>query len=212
MATPKQIKAAKKISENIGKDKPAPMGKVLQEAGYSPSTSESPKLVTESKGFQELMEDMLPDEDVLAAHQQLLQSTRIEHMVFPIYRDPEADIPEEGDLTEEQERRLNNPVTEGQSLSDKDIEDMLAEVNCKVRKIVHGETARHVYFWSPDATARKNAIELAYKIKGRITNKVALEGNLRTSPFGDLSAEELRALANPKPASKAKKVSSNGKK
>lgn len=204
MATPKQIKAAKKMSENVGKDKPEPMGKVLREAGYAQSTSENPDHVTKSKGFTELMEEYLPDDDVLDAHQQLLKSTRIEHMVFPLYRNPEADIPEEGDLTEEQEEKLKHAASAGESLSDKDIEDMLAEVNCKVRKIVHGETARHVYFWSPDANARKNAIELAYKIKGRITNKVQLDGNLRTSPFGELSADELRNLANPKPAKKAK--------
>lgn len=126
MATPKQIKAAKKISENIRNDKPKPMGEVLQDAGYAESTSKRPSQVTTSKGFTELLEEMLPDEDVLEAHQQLLQSTRIDHMVFPVYRDPEADIPEEGDLSEEQEKRLNNPVSGGESLSDKDIEDMMA--------------------------------------------------------------------------------------
>lgn len=218
MPTQKQIRAAKKVSENIRTKTPKTMGEILLEAGYAESTSQNPDQVTESKGFNELMEELLPDQDVLEAHQQLLQSTRIEHMVFPLYKDPEADIPEEGDLTKEQEEKLKHAASAGETLSDKDIETMLAEVNCKVRKIVHGETARHVYFWSPDATARKNAIELAYKIKGRITNKVQLDGNLRTSPFGELSAEELRNLANPKPAAKkptnkpAKKGGGNGKK
>ena len=202
MATPKQIKAAKKMSENVRKQKPEPVGKVLKKAGYSETSSKKPKRIVQSKGFTELMEEMLPDEEVLAAHQQLLNTTKIEHMVFPLYKDPEADIPEEGDIPEELEPQAHggallrrHAVTEGSSLSDADIEDMLAEVNCKVRKIVHGETARHVYFWSADATARKNAIELAYKIKGRITNKVSLNGNITTSPFRELTAEELRALA-----------------
>jgi hypothetical protein len=202
MATPKQAKAAKKMSENVRKKRPQPVGKVLKDAGYSKSSSEKPKRIITSKGFTELMEELLPDEDVLQAHQDLLNSTRIEHMVFPLCKDPEADIPEEGDIPEELEPQAHggalkrrHAVTEGASLSDRDIEDMLAEVNCKVRKIVHGETARHVYFWSPDATARKNAIELAYKIKGRITNKVQLDGNLKTNPFGELSPDELRKLA-----------------
>lgn len=194
MATPKQIKASKKISENIRNPKPKPLGKVLKEAGYAESTSKRPSQVVESKGFTELMEEMLPDDEVLAVHQQLLQSTRIEHMVFPLYTGAEEDIPEEGDIPEELEAKLHQ-VSEGATLTDKDIEDMLAEVNCKVRKIVHGDTARHVYFWSPDAGARKAAVELAYKIKGRITNKVQLDGNLKTSPFGELTPDELRALA-----------------
>lgn len=201
MATARQRKAAQKILENLGLDKPRPVGEILREIGYSNATSQTPTLVTESKGFKELIDQYLPDEDVLSAHKSLLNSTRIEHMVFPVYKDPDAGVPEEGDIPEELEPqphggalKRRHAVTEGASLSDSEIEDMLDEVNCKVRKIVHGETARHVYYWAPDSLARKAAIDMAYKIKGRITNKVEVDDK-RTNPFAELTTEELRKLA-----------------
>ncbi len=183
MPTPKQIKAAKKISENLASSKPKSTGEVLREAGYSQSVSETPSLVTETKGFQELLEEYMPDEMLMEVHQGLLKTTKIEHMVFPTGYKLTADKPE-GD--------------EGKTLSDEEIIDMLADIGCECRKIVHGETARHVYYWSPDANARKSAVELAYKIKGRITNTVKHEGEIRTNPFGALSTEELRKLTEGK--------------
>ena len=49
MATEKQKEAVKDLSENIGK----PIGKIMRDSGYSVSTSETPKRLTESKGFKE---------------------------------------------------------------------------------------------------------------------------------------------------------------
>lgn len=54
--TPKQKKAAELISENVRKDKPAPIGQILKQAGYSESISEKPALVTRSQGFRDLLE------------------------------------------------------------------------------------------------------------------------------------------------------------
>jgi hypothetical protein len=57
MATPRQAKAVKLVSENIGRDKPEPIGKILRKAGYSNTVSLTPELVTKSKGFIELLEE-----------------------------------------------------------------------------------------------------------------------------------------------------------
>ena len=167
MPTQRQIKAAKKVSENLRKKKPKSIGKVLREVGYSESVSNAPQQVTGSKGFQQLMEEMLPDDQVLEAHQQLLRSTRVEHMVFPL------------------------------CVSDDEIKELIKSVNCEVRKIKHGETAIHCWYWSPDNKARKDAIDLAYKIKGRITNKVKIEDE-RENPYKNLTEGELRKLAGDK--------------
>ena len=48
MATQKQKNSVKDISENLGK----PIGKIMRENGYSITTSETPQLLTESKGFK----------------------------------------------------------------------------------------------------------------------------------------------------------------
>jgi len=54
MSTLKQKKTIQKLSENIRK----PLGQAMREAGYSLSTSKSPQLLTKSKGFQELCEEV----------------------------------------------------------------------------------------------------------------------------------------------------------
>jgi hypothetical protein len=50
--TNKQKALIKKISENVG----MPMGQAMREVGYSKSTALSPERVTDTKGWQELME------------------------------------------------------------------------------------------------------------------------------------------------------------
>lgn len=66
MATQRQIKAVAKISENLRKDKPEPIGKILKDVGYSDSVSESPTFVTRSQGFIELLEKAGVTDDKLA--------------------------------------------------------------------------------------------------------------------------------------------------
>lgn len=193
MATDKQKLAAQKMAENVRNGNPKTKGEILKESGYTESVSESPTKVTNAKGFQELMEEYLPDDEVMRVHQELLTSTRIDHMVFPLGSKHKEEIPLEGDIPEGLEEKLKD--SQSKNLSDDEIREMIAEIGCKVRRIVHGETARHVYFWSPDANTRKAAVELAYKIKGRITNKVQFNGELRVNPYKDLTTEELRKLA-----------------
>lgn len=112
--------------------------------------------------------DSLLDEDLIRKHKELLNSTRIDHMVFPLGPKGEDDDLFSGgrpdkDTTPETDGNLKAERT---TLTDKEIIEMLAEVNCKVRRIVHGESARHVYFWAADNMARDKALDKAYKLKG----------------------------------------------
>lgn len=134
----------------------------MREAGYKPATAKNPKNLTESDVWKRMITQYLPDKDLLSNHKKLLNSHHMEHMVFPLGPAEESD-----DGMDEEDM----PAYEKQehtSLTDKEITEMLAEVNCVVRRIVHGQTMRHVYFWSPDNKARKDGLDLAYKIKGRI--------------------------------------------
>ncbi len=112
------------------------VSKAMREVGYKEKTAKNPKNLTESKGWKELMDDFLPDELLSEKHRELLKATRIEHMIFPT------------------------------KVKDDEIKKLLESVNCKVRKIMHGDTATHVWFWSADNKARKDALDLAYKLKG----------------------------------------------
>lgn len=137
MATPKQEAAVKKSLENIGSGKPKSVGEILREVGYSPAIAKNPQIITRSKGWKELTEQYLNDNDLTKAHNELLNSRRIDHMVFPLI------------------------------ISDEEITELLLSVNCTPRKFMHSETATHVWFWSPDNKAKKDALDMAYKIKGK---------------------------------------------
>lgn len=123
------------------------VSKAMREAGYSPETAKNPKKLTKSKGWDALMEQYLDDKTLATVHKSLLTAHQLEHMVFPL------------------------------SQTDKDIKELLESTGCKVRKIQHSETMTHCWFWSPNTKAQKDAVELAYKLKGRLTQKVKLTGD-----------------------------------
>ena len=72
MPTQKAKGTAKTIDEKVG----IPIGQAMRENGYSVSTSESPKKLTETKGWQELMDQQLPDKDLVGVHKQGLEATK----------------------------------------------------------------------------------------------------------------------------------------
>lgn len=79
MATYKQKLAAQKLVENGGN-----IGKAMVEAGYSKATAKTPKKLTESLGWKELMKQQsIPDEELLKRHRELLDAVTMCHMTFP---------------------------------------------------------------------------------------------------------------------------------
>ncbi len=73
MPTVKQKRAAKIKLEHPE----MPMGRVMVEAGYSKTSSISPKKLTERDGWAELMEKYLPDEHLGEKHREFLDSSRV---------------------------------------------------------------------------------------------------------------------------------------
>lgn len=52
------------------------ISEAMKEVGYSLATAKNPKNLTESKGWGELMDKYLPDDEVLAEHQKGLHATK----------------------------------------------------------------------------------------------------------------------------------------
>lgn len=65
MATQKQRDAVDKLVENRG----ASVSGVMREVGYDDTTAKNPKNLTDSKGFQELMDEYLPETLLITALQ-----------------------------------------------------------------------------------------------------------------------------------------------
>jgi len=158
MATIKQKKACERVVENGGN-----VSKSMKEAGYSKNTAKNPKKLTDSDGWQELMDKYLPDNDLAIRHKELLNATRLEHMVFP------------------------------KSVKDKEIKSLLESVNCNVRKIQHGDQANHAWFWAKDNIALKSALDLAYKLKGKYSaEKIKIIDDNDEKTDEELNREEER--------------------
>lgn len=166
---PKMVKAAKLMAENGSRPQPLPKAEIMKEAGYSTTIQRAPSKITDSPTFQELLEQYMPNDNLAQVHKRLLNTRKIEHMVFPLGPVDEDDENLSGSNPNAYNALdgLDHPV-ERTTLSDQEIKDMLAEVNCVVKRIVHGQTARHVYYWAHDAKAQSTALELAYKMKGLI--------------------------------------------
>lgn len=141
------------IQENPGK----PIGEAMREAGYATATSLKPSDLTDSKAWNDLLDEYLPRTALLGTHQGLLRASHLDHMTFPL---------------------------ETPALLDSHIVEMLAELNCKVRRVVHGETARHVYFWSPDNKARNDALEKGYKLRGDYAPEKHIHGHFSLLKLG----------------------------
>lgn len=177
----------------------------MLEAGYAPSVARhNPTVITEAKGFQELLAESMPQSDILDVHKSLLKSTKLDHMVFPLGPDGEDDVNFSGgvqvdeaddeDLEDDDEPDEMEDSVERTTLTDKEIISMLAEVNCTVRRIVHGRSARHVYFWSPDNRARKDGLDMAYKIMGKYAGDAAAAG-ARGNTYNFFYAPQVREVA-----------------
>lgn len=69
------IKQKALAKELLGNDSTT-MKDAMIAVGYSENTATHPSTVTESKGFQELMESYLPDTDMLTVHQEGLKAMK----------------------------------------------------------------------------------------------------------------------------------------
>lgn len=76
MATLKQKLALQKITENHGN-----VSRGMLEAGYSPNTAKKPSNLTQSKGWQELLQEYLPDKDLAKIHKEGLKAIKKEHKI-----------------------------------------------------------------------------------------------------------------------------------
>lgn len=134
------------------------VGKTMIEVGFSEAYAKNPHKIRSTKQFQKFAAGILTDEVLMQHHSALLNSYRIEHAVFPL------------------------------ALDDEEIKELLASVNCTVRKIRHSESQKHAWFWSPDNRARKDALDMAYKVRGRYA---AEKLDISKRPLEDLTDEEI---------------------
>ncbi|WIE74496.1 hypothetical protein [Curtobacterium sp. MCSS17_007] len=116
----------------------------MRRAGYSDATAKNPSNLTRTMEWKEAMEAFLPDIDLLAKHHELLNAQKLESAKFPIW------VPQER------------------------IREILLEAGCSPRNSetnpMTGVTV--VWYYAPNHDAQAKALLLAYKLKGKLTEKV----------------------------------------
>lgn len=132
MFDPRKLQLIKNV-ENI-KEFNGSMRRAIKHAGYSQSLADNPKVLTDRKWFKSVIPDY---EKTANAMHELMDSSRVEHAVFPLL------------------------------LSDLEIKELLEEVpGCQLKKIRHSETQTHAWYWVPDNRAKKDAIDIVLKVRG----------------------------------------------
>jgi len=69
---PRIKKVFEKSLENLGK----PLGQIMREEGYSDNTADNPKNVTESKSWELLMDEYIPESLVLKTHKEAFTANK----------------------------------------------------------------------------------------------------------------------------------------
>jgi hypothetical protein len=118
----------------------------------------------------------------------LTDAKRVEHLTFPPFNAAKAD---EHEAQDEAEGSDHSEQIRGEQMTDADIREFLESEGVSVKRIVHGDMARHVYCWRPDTIAQLDAIDKIINLFGLYAPK-KLEGNFKHR-VGVFSMKDLRA-------------------
>jgi hypothetical protein len=117
------------------------MGKAMLEAGYSKAMAKNPYKLIHSKGWLEVTESLISDEKLLKIHRELLNSTKA------------------------------NMFTFSAGVSDKEIYSIIESGSkSRVVSIRQVNDIKICLFTIPDHQIQLRAVELGYKIRGRLNN------------------------------------------
>ncbi len=131
----------------------------LREANYSEAVVRHPDRVFGSETVRQILRDKGLDEyPAVDQLKRRVHSKRLDHMAFPPFRIR---------TQEDEDKGINH----GEQLTDEDIRELLGEVGCVVRRIVHGEMAREVYFWTDNDMAQLKALDMVFKLGGSYAPK-----------------------------------------
>lgn len=135
--------------------------KAMIDAGYSHSYARSCTNMTETKNWIELTEKYLPDNLLATTHNDLMIAKKLEYTLF------DADV------------------------SIEEINEVILKMGCQVAKAIKGKYGTHCYYYAPDNRIRKDATDMAYKVKGKMAPE---KFEVEQTGLQSLSDEDLAAL------------------
>lgn len=163
--TIKQSTAINLLIGKRGKRQATSITDAMRRAGYSEATINSPGNLTKSKTFKELMEVYLPDDLLARTHNELIGSRVLQKVTF-------------------------RTKLKSDKLNDEDLIEVVESIpGCTALYIQPSADGygRTVHFSSPEGRIRKEALDMAYKLKGEYAaEKVEIQ-----DPLSSLSNKEL---------------------
>lgn len=73
----KPKKRIKKVFEKVMENNGFNVGKAMREEGYSPNSAKNPKQVTESKSWEMLLDEYIPESLVLKTHKEAFDANKV---------------------------------------------------------------------------------------------------------------------------------------
>ena len=159
----RQLLAVQYLAEN-----PRNKGEALRKAGYGKDAIAHPSRVFSSETIQGLLYDVMKPEHILGRLKRHVYARRSVHMTFPTFNPEKSKERAEMD---EAEGTDSSEKIRGEQMTDAEIREFIEGQNGTVHKIVHGETARHVYFYTDDTKASLDAIEKFINLYGMYAPK-----------------------------------------
>lgn len=182
-----------KIKKNDGKKSPE---EILKDSGYSESYARGGHW-RKTDAWLKILDDVLPESFLAEKHKQLITSGQIQHYIFPPVKEVES---QDGDKLEEElepqgnggalkRRKKKKPIIK-KGLSHEEIKQIVESVpGCKLIYIKNDSFLGQVaFFQSPDNRTQKDALDMAYKLRGSFAPE---KHAVYQTGLEDLSDEEL---------------------
>lgn len=160
-------KALKNMMANGGN-----VSAAMVDAGYSPNYAHTPANFLNTKGAADLLEQFFPDAELHAVTKGLMQASELESYTFPT-----AKGKDKKPLTNEEIKYI--------------VEQMAGCTLIYIRDSFYPE-GRIAFFRAPAHKARKDGVEIAYKLKGAF--KAEAPNPNDRNPLAKMSDEELAAV------------------
>lgn len=125
-------KAVKLALENGGN-----VSKAMREAGYSEAMAKNPQKLTQSKAWNDIMEEVFPDNFIVEQHRKLFESRQLDYFVF------------------------------SKSMLDEEIRQHVEAAGLSVIVIRASDKGKMAFYSTPNDIVRQKALADIYKIKGR---------------------------------------------
>lgn len=142
MATMKQKAVVKDLLENTGK----PVSKAMSDAGYPYATAKNPQQLTNSKGFNEYLDELMPESKVAEIQARLIGANDLQEKLYPL------------------------------TMSAEEIKSLTEAIRGSELKLIKDFGGfRHAFYTTDDRLTQKSGVEMYHKVRGNFAPEKVID-------------------------------------